>query len=319
MFPTTDSHRFTGRVRRVFDLAESAAQRLRHAVIGPEHVLIGLLQEGGGVAAEALGQVAPDLTAESLESFIAANLPPTARADEAPQPGPYYTHLMEITVDEAIRLSHFYVGSEHLLLGLVRVQFELSDAPFARMLAALNIAPESVREAILRILTTPPADALAVSADPTLQPTKKTGRRFTDRSSIVMQLAHSAAQQWGHAAIAPEHILIAMLREEGGVAGQVLSDLGLSANQVGAAVVKAMPLADYRPAMSDLSSESIELIKLAGDEAQRMQSAFIGTEHLLLALARLPSETLALRLLATFNITPETIRHTVQRKLSGEG
>jgi ATP-dependent Clp protease ATP-binding subunit ClpC len=197
----------------------------------------------------------------------------------------------------------------------VRLQDELPDSPIARILTALNIVPETIRESVWQVLGPSPANAPASAVAPAAQSTTKNTRRFTDRTSIVFQLAHTAALQMGHAAIAPEHVLLAMLQEEGGVAGQVLNDLGLSATQVRAKILAEVPVADHRPSATDLSSECLNLMKLAGNEAEQMQSAFIGTEHVLLALVRLPPESLALRVLAAFNLTPEMIRHTVQRKL----
>ena len=109
---------FTLRSRTVLDLAHREAIRLRSRHIRPEHLLLGLLEEGNGVAAHVLMQHGIDLT--ELRTAVVGRLQPTG--DAAAQPislSPLAKRAIELSVAEANRLRHHYIGTEHLLLGLV--------------------------------------------------------------------------------------------------------------------------------------------------------------------------------------------------------
>src|SRR3989304_5488163 len=111
--------KFTERARRVLTLAQEEAQRFNHNYIGTEHLLLGLVREGDGVAAKVLSNLGVELSKvrSAVESII-------GRGDRATvgEIGltPRAKKVIELAVDEARRLSHHYIGTEHLLLGLVR-------------------------------------------------------------------------------------------------------------------------------------------------------------------------------------------------------
>lgn len=112
--------KFTERVRKVMYLAREEAARLHHDYIGTEHLLLGILREGEGIAATVLNNLGLDLDAigQAVESMVSAS-GGTLTIGEIPFT-PRAKRVLELSVDEARQLGHNYVGTEHLLLGLIR-------------------------------------------------------------------------------------------------------------------------------------------------------------------------------------------------------
>src|SRR6187200_488356 len=142
--------RFTDRARKVMQLANQEAQRFNHEYIGTEHILLGLVKEGSGVAANVLKNLDVDLRKIRLEvekivqtgpggdQVVLGKLPHTPRAKK----------VIEYSVEEARNLNHNYVGTEHLLLGLLREH----EGVAAQVLMNLGLKLEEVREEVLNLL-----------------------------------------------------------------------------------------------------------------------------------------------------------------------
>ena len=140
--------RYTDRARKVMGLARQEAQRLNHEYIGTEHVLLGLLQEGSGVAAGVLKNLDVDLkrVRQEIEKMVKmgsgmitmGQLPFTPRVKV----------VLELALEEASSCGHNYVGTEHLLLGLIKEK----DGKAAKVLQSLGIKLEAVREEVLEFL-----------------------------------------------------------------------------------------------------------------------------------------------------------------------
>src|SRR6478735_3915613 len=114
--------RFTDRARKVMQIANQEAQRFNHEYIGTEHILLGLIKEGSGVAANVLNNLDADLRKVRLEVETIVQTGPGGvgiAAGQRPQT-PRSKKVIEYAVEEARRLKHNYVGTEHLLLGLLR-------------------------------------------------------------------------------------------------------------------------------------------------------------------------------------------------------
>ncbi len=139
--------------------------------------------------------------------------------------------------------------------------------------------------------------------------------RFTQRARRVLSLAQEEAERMHHTYIGPEHLLLGLMREEGGVAGRVLRELGLRPNQV-EQLVEKLTAANKRTGISrmDLSPATKKVLELAVDEARRMGHHYIGTEHLLLGLVRHP-EGVAMDVLKELRISPDEIRRQTRRVL----
>ena len=117
-----------------------------------------------------------------------------------------------------------------------------------------------------------------------------------------------------HDYIGTEHLLLGLIREEGGVAGRVLRELGLDANRVQEVVERLVGPGQAKPAKLDLSPGTEQVLELAVDEARQMGHHYIGTEHLLLGLVRY-GEGVALDVLRKLGVTAEQIRRQTRRVL----
>src|SRR6201995_1677301 len=140
--------RFTDRARKVMQLANQEAQRFNHEYIGTEHVLLGLIKEGSGVAANVLKNLDVDLRKIRLEGEkLAQSGPDMVTMGKLPQT-PRAKKVVEYAMEEARNLNHNYVGTEHLLLGLIREQ----EGVAAQVLMKLGLQLEGVREEVLNLL-----------------------------------------------------------------------------------------------------------------------------------------------------------------------
>src|SRR5271170_458453 len=168
--------RFTDRARKVMALANQEAHRFNHEYIGTEHILLGLVKEGNGVGANVLKNLDVDLLKVRLEveklvkkgtDVVTMNkLPHTPRVKK----------VIEYAIEEARNLNHNYVGTEHLLLGLLRDP----DTVAVQILKNLGVDPDSVRRDVLTLLGQNP-------------PTGAMRERVTDRTRKILALANQEA------------------------------------------------------------------------------------------------------------------------------
>ncbi|MEO6809465.1 MAG: ATP-dependent Clp protease ATP-binding subunit [Isosphaeraceae bacterium] len=140
--------RFTDRARKVMQLANQEAQRFNHEYVGTEHVMLGLVKEGSGVAANVLKNLDVDLRKIRVEvEKIVQSGPDMVTMGKLPQT-PRAKKVIEYAIEEARNLNHNYVGTEHLLLGLLREQ----EGVAAQVLMNLGLKLEEVREEVLNLL-----------------------------------------------------------------------------------------------------------------------------------------------------------------------
>ena len=140
--------RFTDRARKVMQLANQEAQRFNHEYIGTEHILLGLVKEGSGVAANVLKNLEVDLRKIRLEvEKLVQSGPEMVTVGKLPQT-PRAKKVIEYSMEEARNLNHSYVGTEHILLGLLREQ----EGVAAQVLMNLGLKLEDVREEVLNLL-----------------------------------------------------------------------------------------------------------------------------------------------------------------------
>jgi ATP-dependent Clp protease ATP-binding subunit ClpC len=139
--------KFTERARKVLSLAQEEAQRFQHNYIGTEHLLLGLVREGEGVAAKVLSNLGVELNkVRSAVEFIIGRGDCIVLGEIGLTPR--VKKVIELAVDEARRLNHHYIGTEHLLLGLVRE----GEGIAAGVLESLGVRLEQVRRETLKVL-----------------------------------------------------------------------------------------------------------------------------------------------------------------------
>jgi len=210
--------RFTDRARHAVVLAQEEARRLGHDYIGTEHILLGLLGEPDGIAARALQRLGISLisTRTAVESIvergsasITGHIPFTARSKK----------VLELSLREALQLGHNYIGTEHILLGLVRA----GDGPAAKALEDQAGSLAGVRDAVVTEINraTPGAEGA----------TRDTGR--TPAAEAVIATAHALA---AGAPVGSHHLLEAMVLLEGSLGGNTLAALGVDADAVAAKI-----------------------------------------------------------------------------------
>ena len=140
--------RFTDRARRVVVLAQEEARMLNHNYIGTEHLLLGLIHEGEGIGARALESLGVTLNAvrEQVQDIVGpgpqapnGHIPFTPRAKK----------VLELSMREAIQLNHGYIGTEHILLGMVRANEGVAN----QVLVKLGAEPAAVRQAVMDLIS----------------------------------------------------------------------------------------------------------------------------------------------------------------------
>jgi Clp amino terminal domain, pathogenicity island component len=139
--------RFTDRGRRVVVLAQEEARLLNHTYIGTEHILLGLIHEGEGVAARALTELGISLDAvrAEVEKIVGrGKSPPTGHIPFTPRA----KKVLELSLREAINLGHNYIGTEHILLGLIRE----GEGVAAQVLLKLGAGLDPVRQVVVQLL-----------------------------------------------------------------------------------------------------------------------------------------------------------------------
>lgn len=140
--------RFTDRARRVVVLAQEEARMLNHTYIGTEHILLGLIHEGEGVAAKALESLNVSLGAarEQVQEAIGqGSQAPTGHIPFTPRA----KKVLELSLREALQLGHNYIGTEHILLGLIRE----GEGTAAQVLESLGADPQAVRQEVIQLIS----------------------------------------------------------------------------------------------------------------------------------------------------------------------
>ncbi len=139
--------RFTDRSVQVVVLAQEEARRLDHNYIGTEHLLLGLIREPHGVAAQALGSLG--VTLEVVRGRVEELVGPGGSSPSGHMPfSPRAKHVLELSLREAVQLGHNFIGTEHILLGLIRE----GDCVAAQVLVTLGVDPSEVRQEVIQLL-----------------------------------------------------------------------------------------------------------------------------------------------------------------------
>jgi ATP-dependent Clp protease ATP-binding subunit ClpA len=255
--------RFTDRARRVVVLSQEEARLLGHDYIGTEHILLGLVREGDGVAAQVLEALGVDLAnvRRKVEEIIgerverpSGHIPFTPRSKK----------VLELSLREALQLGHNYIGTEHLLLGLVRE----GEGVAAQVLVVLGADLSVVRHKVIEVL----AGGAPGAAEPMATPYARRARllagtraaarvaparvragemlersidrivfrRFTVSASRVLLLAESEAMRLGHPDVRVAHLLLGLAVEGEGRGARALAAAGVDLGRARSAVERAL-------------------------------------------------------------------------------
>jgi ATP-dependent Clp protease ATP-binding subunit ClpA len=268
--------RFTDRARKTMALANLEAQRFGHEYIGTEHILLGMIKEGGGTGATALTRVGLDLQRVRLEVEKRIKEGSTAALGKLPQTA-VAKKAIEFAIVESRELGHRYVGTEHMLLGLIREP----DGLAGRVLRELGVTLEAARASVVALLTSTADDKPRSAAAP--------GKlELTDRARKTLALANQEAQRFNHEYIGTEHILLGLVKEGSGVGASVLKNLDVDLRKVRVEVEKLTKAGPAMVSMGKLpqTPRAKMAIEYAVEEARTLGHNYVGTEHLLLGLLR---------------------------------
>jgi ATP-dependent Clp protease ATP-binding subunit ClpC len=284
--------RFTDRARHSIVLAQEEARRLRHNYIGTEHILLGLLDpEQGGVAARAAErfgltlevgrQDVLDIIGPGMQEIRVGHIPFTPRAKKC----------LELALREALQLNHDYIGSEHIMLGIIRegdgvaVKILEKHAPGLKDVRAAvidllpQVAPGESRRWLRRL-----AGQRATAVTPAPEPQREL--RTTPAADISLS---EAARLAGHRPVGSHHILLASLADAHSAAARALAGLGVDLDRVREALRTA-----------DVTGSSDELPEEAGRRQMQVRVSadritVEASDPAIVALGRAALEALATR------------------------
>jgi ATP-dependent Clp protease ATP-binding subunit ClpA len=242
--------RFTDRARASVVLAQEEARLLNHSYIGTEHLLLGLLRESDGVAAKALASLGISLQAvrSQVEEIIGqggspsppGHIPFTPRAKK----------VLELSLREALQLGHNYIGTEHILLGVIRE----GEGVAAQVLAKLGADLSRTRQQVVQLLSG--------HQGPT---GRAEGAPGTARTPATQDVLRAAEQLAGGAPLGSHHLLVSLIQAEGSMAARALTDLGVEpeALQSKLAELRVEETTDITPEQA--AARQMEL-RVEGDE-----------------------------------------------------
>ena len=301
---------FTDRARKAIAFAQMESERFRHDSIGTEHLLLGLVRAGSGVAVIALTNLGADMLRVRRE--VETQL---VKGDQASPGGPLpFTpqakRVLDLAVEESGALGHPYVGTEHILLGL------LSDpgGVAAQVLIRLGLKLDEVRSKILDLLgedevsqvtmhppvseAPEPAESTAteLSKGPIPPPTTErdalpkpdhiTFDLFSNRALRIIALAHQEAERFHRVSVDTEHLLLGLVQVDGGVAAALLKDLGVDSDKVCREVENRERTSEKATANEPpaFAPQAKRVLDLALVEARAHGLPYICDEHILLGI-----------------------------------
>ncbi|SRR6266511_2737930 len=309
--------RFNDRAKRVLALAQDEAIRFNHNYIGTEHLLLGLVREGEGVAAHVLDSLGVELSKlrVSVEHIIGRGQERTAPSDITLSPRT--KKIIELAIDEARKLGHQHVGTEHLLLGLVRE----GEGIASNVLASLGVPLEKVRYQVIATLGQGGGEVPRVPAGArwtTIGQPYARGpfENFTEDAQRVLLAAQNCAIMDRHQAIGAEHLLYAIAYLGHGVAGEVLCSLVGHVGLLRDAVreVNAAHLRDQQEGAVVLGESASAALLRSQLLADRFGGTRTGTEHILIEILRDPGAA-ALAVLEKCGVARAKLRDDLLQRL----
>jgi len=295
---------FSPRAQQALALARKEADRFNHNFVGTEHLLLGLIALNQGVAVNVMRKLGLELEAVRAEVEKQIGVGPDQKMIGNIPYTPRVKKVLALAAKEAKNLDHTYVGTEHILLGLLRE----GDGVAARVLTNLDINVEETRQEILKELDPNfgAARRNLVASDPdkhesfsqvVSRPTASAGplaqeeamANFTPRAQQVLALARKEAERFNHSFVGAEHLLLGITALGNGVAFNVLAKLGLDLEKARAEAEKQVgSCAFFQKVTGNIpyNPRVKKILASASKEAKNLSHAYIGTEHILLGLLK---------------------------------
>jgi ATP-dependent Clp protease ATP-binding subunit ClpA len=275
------SERFAPGAREAVILAQAEANELGYDYVGVEHILLGLLREEKGAAAQVLASlgVTVEVVRARLFSIVARAetdaLPPGTPEASAPLTW-RARRVLELALRESLSHGSTAVGTEHILLAVGREDESIA----ARILLELGADPATIRNAI-PVPAPVPGVVLEVSREPGMF------ERFTDRACQVVVLAQAEVRELRFSHIGTEAVLLGLLREEEGLAARVLTSFDVTLELARAEVVKRVDAGDgiSESTVISFTPRAQSVLDRALHEALRLGHNYVGTEHILLSMS----------------------------------
>lgn len=315
-----DGYNFTERVRKVLAMAREEAARLHHEYVGIEHMLLAIAREGEGVASAVLQNLSVDRDAiialiedtvkrGKATAAVGPDLPYTSRGKK----------VLELAMSEARSFSHSYVGTEHLLLGVLAEEKGIG----AQVLNELGLTLQKAREETLRLLGSEQpkrTDRLVAHA---ATPGYARSRSpygvalvddFTGRARDVLRAAYEEAASRDHAAVELSHVLLALASREDGMAAVLIDQVAGSRKALADALVERLPdkEGDRDRRSLQLAANTQVALDSALIEASKDGHRRAGTQHLLLAVLDIVPVALAAAC-AQIGLTAKATRAVYER------
>jgi len=324
--------RFTENAINVIMLAQNESRRMGWNFVGTEQILLGLVGEGSGLAAQALNSKGVSISNARAEidkivgrgnQEVVAEIPFTPRSKR----------LLELAWYSARDLGHNYIGTEHLLLGLIRE----GEGVAARALENLGVNLGELRDAVTKLIarygnqeshkttaTELPENAVPVPAPPA--PAESANSAFGQGQNIAHALANEQptlvdrmreeARKLGHNFIGTEQILLGILAEDTTVAAKSLKEARITIENAREAVEKIIGRGSgFVASEIPFTPRSKRVLELSWQEAREFGHSYIGPEHLLLGLIR-ERDGVAIRVLENLGVDLKKLEKRIRESLA---
>jgi ATP-dependent Clp protease ATP-binding subunit ClpA len=273
--------RFNDRAKRVLALAQDEAIRFKHNYIGVEHLLLGLVREGEGVAARVLDSFGVELSkVRTAVEFVIGRGDATTSPSEITL-SPRTKKVIELAIDESRKLGHGAVGTEHLLLGILREGASIASG----VIESLGVDAEKIRQQVFATLGQPaPPISHETSYRYVGRELPRPPELLDDITRRVVALAENEAIGLGHTWVGTEHLVLGLIAANGSIPQRVLTELGLTIDRVREQVKQLPPpSAEWQTRDLTMTPRAKQLLERT---AQRSGGGKVRAEVLLVNIVR---------------------------------
>jgi len=303
--------RFTERARKVIFYAQEEAQKFGDGYVSTEHLLLGLVREPDSLAAqviEAMGVSRNQILAEVEKQLPSADSTPGMDMTLTPRA----KRVIDLSYDEARNLNNNYIGTEHLLLGLIRE----GDGLAGRVLAKVGMRIEQTRKQVLsqQIAADRPRSA---PVEQMKAPRTYVWDEFAEVTQQTIRLADEMAKAQGALDVTPYYLLKALLAQEDSVATRALQKINVDPAQLDSVLEANQSWAEGAPSIT-LSPYARQVVDRTTGEASSLGQETVGLEALLLGLVFGNREGIG-RMIGECGGSPLALRDAVREMLAEEG